>query len=54
MLGMYLHLNFKKETITWKMNDISNSKNKFLNFINLHLLWQSFLKTSTQSQKNYQ
>jgi hypothetical protein len=33
------------------MNDILNSKNKFLNLINLHLLWQLFLKTSTWSPK---
>jgi len=30
------------------MNGTSNSKNKFLNLSILHLLWQLFLKTSTQ------
>jgi hypothetical protein len=29
------------------MNGTSNSKNKFLNLTNFHLLWQLFLKTST-------
>jgi Na+/alanine symporter len=53
MWGMSLHLIvfILKKDITWKMNDILNSKNKFLNLINLHLLWQLFLKTSTWSPK---
>jgi hypothetical protein len=53
MLGMYLNWIwiFFKIDITWKMNDTSNSKNKFLNLTNLHLLWQLFLKTSRWSEK---
>jgi hypothetical protein len=33
------------------MNGTSNSKNKFFNLTDLHLLWQLFLKTSTWSKK---
>jgi hypothetical protein len=45
------NLIYKKMDITWKMNDISNSMNKFLNLINLHLLWHLFLKLNTITQK---
>jgi len=53
MLGMYFNLIYflKYIYITWKMNGTSNSKNKFVNLTNLHLLWQLFLKTSTWSKK---
>jgi len=47
MFGMYLILILISKK-AWKMNGTSNFKNKFLNLTNLHLLWQLFLKTTTQ------